>query len=96
MAALKPNLLLVPYGYAEEEQKWPAHGEEFHNVVINAAKRTGATVLGTNLVGRIGRGPWMGRVYGGQSIAVDKTGKILGVAKDRDRDIRIVSINAAK
>jgi predicted amidohydrolase len=96
MAALKPNLLLAPYGYAEEELKWPAHGEEFHNVVINAAKRTGAAVIGTNPVGRISRGPWGGRVYGGNSIAVDKTGNIIDTAKDRDRDVKIVLITAIR
>lgn len=96
MAALKPNLLLVPYGYAEEEQEWPAHSEEFHKVVTEAAKRTGAAVLGTNPVGRISRGPWSGRVYGGKSIAVDKMGNIIDTAKDRDRDIKIVPIAAVK
>jgi N-carbamoylputrescine amidase len=96
VAALKPNLLLAPYGYAEEELKWPAHGEEFHNVVINAAKRTGAAVIGTNPVGRISRGPWGGRVYGGNSIAVDKTGNIIDKAKDRDRDVKIVSITTIR
>ncbi|MGD0573271.1 MAG: carbon-nitrogen hydrolase family protein [Sedimentisphaerales bacterium] len=96
VAALKPNLLLAPYGYAEEELKWPAHGNEFHNVVINAAKRTGAAVLGTNPVGRISRGPWSGRIYGGQSIAVDKTGNIIDTAKDRDRDVKIVPIAAVR
>jgi predicted amidohydrolase len=96
MAAMKPNLLLVPYGYAEDEQKWPAHGKEFHTVVINAAKRTAASVIGTNLVGRISRGPWSGRVYGGQSIAVDKQGNIIDTAKDRDRDIKIVPLPAIK
>ncbi len=96
VAALKPNLLLAPYGYAEEELKWPAHGEEFHNVVINAAKRTGAAVLGTNPVGRISRGPWSGRIYGGQSIAVDKTGNIIDTANDRDRDVKIVPIAAVR
>ena len=96
VAALKPNLLLVPYGYAEEELKWPAHGDQFHNVVINAAKRTGAAVLGTNPVGRISRGPWGGRVYGGHSIAVDKIGNIIDTAKDRDRDVKIVPVSAIK
>ena len=96
VAALKPNLLLVPYGYAEEELKWPAHGDQFHNVVINAAKRTGAAVLGTNPVGRISRGPWGGRVYGGNSIAVDKIGNIIDTAKDRDRDVKIVPVSAIK
>ncbi|MFH1369763.1 MAG: carbon-nitrogen hydrolase family protein [Planctomycetota bacterium] len=95
MAALKPNLLLVPYGYAEQEANWPAHGQQFHQIVIDAAKRTGAAVVGTNLVGQITKGPWAGRVYGGQSIAVDKTGKIFGIAKDRDRDIKLVSITTA-
>jgi predicted amidohydrolase len=96
MAALKPNLLLVPYGYAEQESNWPRHGQELQRVVTNAAKRTGIVVIGTNLVGEIAKGPWAGRVYGGQSVAADKTGKIIAVAKDRDRDIRIISINAAK
>jgi N-carbamoylputrescine amidase len=96
MAALKPNLLLVPYGYAEEEQQWPAHSKEFHKVVTEAAKRTGAAVLGTNSVGRISRGPWSGRIFGGHSIAVDKTGNIVDTAKDRDRDVKIVPITATK
>ena len=96
MAALKPNLLLVPYGYAENEQNWPAHSEEFHNVVINAAKRTGAAILGTNSIGRISRGPWAGRVYGGHSIAVDKLGNIIDKAKDRDRDVKIAPITAVR
>lgn len=93
MAKLKPDLLLVPYGYAEEEKKWPEHGQQLQRTATNAAKRTGATIIGTNLVGRITKGPWAGRVYGGQSVAVDKNGKILGVAKDRDRDIKIIEIN---
>jgi predicted amidohydrolase len=96
LAAMKPNLLLVPYGYAEDEQKWPAHGEEFHKVVAEAAKRTGAAVIGTNPVGRISKGPWAGRVYGGQSIAVDKLGNIIDTAKDRDRDVKIVPAAALK
>jgi predicted amidohydrolase len=96
MAALKPNLLLVPYGYAEQEANWPRHGQELQRVVVNTAKRTQTTVVGTNPVGEITKGPWAGRVYGGQSVAADKTGKIIAVAKDRDRDIAIVSINPAK
>jgi predicted amidohydrolase len=96
MAELKPDLLLVPYGYAEDEQKWPAHGEEFHKVVAETAKRTGAAVIGTNPVGRISKGPWAGRVYGGQSIAVDKAGNIIDTAKDRDTDVKIVPIVAIK
>jgi len=50
-------------------------------------------VVGTNLVGEITNGPWRGRVYGGQSVAVDNAGRTISMAKDRDRDINIFSIN---
>jgi predicted amidohydrolase len=93
MAVLKPDLLLVPYGYAAEENKWPGHGKELEKVVKKAAKKTGAPVVGTNLVGEITKGPWKGRIYGGHSIAVDKTGKAISIAKDRDRDISIFHVN---
>ena len=92
MAKLKPDLLIVPYGYAAQEQKWPKHGRQLEKVVRNAAKKTGAAVVGTNLVGEITHGPWRGWVYGGQSIAADKTGRIISRAKDRDRDINIFTI----
>jgi len=93
VAALKLDLLLVPYGYAAVENEWPGHGKELQNVVTGTAKKTGAPVVGTNLVGEITKGPWKGRVYGGHSIAVDKTGRTISIAKDRDRDINIVRIN---
>jgi len=93
MAALKPDLLLVPYGYAAEENQWPGHGKELEKVVKTAAKKTGTPVVGTNLVGEITKGPWKGRIYGGHSIAVDKTGETISIAKDRDRDINIFQIN---
>jgi len=93
MAALKPDLLLVPYGYAAAENEWPGHGKELEKVVKNTAKKTAAFVIGTNLVGEITKGPWTGRIYGGHSVAVDKTGRVISIAKDRDRDINIVSIN---
>ena len=92
MAALKPDLLLIPYGYAAAESEWPGHGKELEKVVINTAKKTGAFVIGTNLVGEITNGPWKGRIYGGQSLAVDRKGRIVSAAKDRDRDINIISI----
>ncbi|MBA7646917.1 Glutamine-dependent NAD(+) synthetase [subsurface metagenome] len=93
MAALKPNLLLVPYGYAELENKWPAHGKQLEKVVKKAARKTAAPVVGTNLVGEITKGPWKGRIFGGHSAAADKNGKTIAIAADRDRDIKIVHIN---
>ncbi len=92
MAAMKPDLLLVPYGYAAAEDQWPGHGKELEKVVTNTARKTGAFVIGTNLVGEITKGPWKGRIYGGQSVAVDKTGRVISVAKDRDWDINLVSM----
>ncbi|MBN2594282.1 MAG: carbon-nitrogen hydrolase family protein [Sedimentisphaerales bacterium] len=92
MAVLKPDLLLIPYGYAAAENEWPGHGKEIEKVVTNTAKKTGAFVIGTNLVGEITNGPWKGRTYGGQSVAADRTGRVVAVSKDRDRDIKIISI----
>jgi predicted amidohydrolase len=92
MAALRPDLLLVPYGYAAEENEWPGHGKVLGNVVRNTALQTGACVVGTNLVGQITHGPWKSRVYGGHSVAVDRTGRIISTAADRDRDINVFEI----
>lgn len=93
MAALKPDLLLVPYGYAAKENEWPKHGKQLLKVVRNTARKTGAFVVGTNLVGEITKGPWKGWVYGGQSVAVDGMGRTISIAKDRDRDVSIITIN---
>jgi predicted amidohydrolase len=92
MAALKPDLVLVPYGWAAEQNEWPEFGKKLENVVTEAARKSGAPVVGTDLVGQITRGPWKDRVFGGQSIAADKNGKTLAIAKDRDRDVKIVSM----
>jgi predicted amidohydrolase len=92
MAELKPDLLLVPYGYAEHEENWPEHGKELERVVKEAGRKTGAVVVGSNLVGEITKGPWKGRIFGGHSVAADKNGKTLTIGADRDRDVRFVSI----
>jgi predicted amidohydrolase len=93
MAALKPDLLLVPYGYAAAEDEWPGHGKKLEKVIMNTARKTKAFVIGTNLIGEITHGPWKGRIYGGQSVAADRTGRIVSVAKDRDRDIITINVN---
>jgi N-carbamoylputrescine amidase len=92
MAELEPDLLLVTYGYAEQEKNWPEHGKELERVVNEAGRKTGALVVGTNLVGEITKGPWKGRIFGGHSVAADKNGKTITIGADRDRDIRIISI----
>ncbi|UCD53595.1 MAG: carbon-nitrogen hydrolase family protein [Phycisphaerales bacterium] len=92
MAELEPKLVLVPYGYAAREEAWPGHGKALENVVINTAKTIGAGTIGTNLIGQITHGPWRGMTYGGHSVAADKTGRVLALGKDLDRDIRIIAL----
>lgn len=93
MAKLNPDLVLVPYGYAAPEEAWPEHGKELEHVVATAARTIGAPVVGTNLIGQITHGPWAGRTYAGHSVAADKTGNILAVGRDFDRDVVTISIS---
>jgi len=93
MAGLKPDLLLVPYGWAAKEEDWPQHGQKLQNTVSKAAQITKAPVVGVDLVGEITHGPWTGMTYGGQSVAADAEGRIIAVAKDRDREVLVVQIS---
>jgi predicted amidohydrolase len=93
MAALKPDLVLIPYGWAAPENDWPEHLKNLQETVTQAAKDIDAPVVGTDLVGEITHGPWAGWTYGGGSIAVDPRGKILALAKDRDRDIKTFTLS---
>ncbi len=92
MAELKPDLVLVPYGYAAPERAWPRHGKALERVVTNAAKAFDAPVIGTNLIGQITHGSWAGQTYAGHSVAADRTGNILAVGRDFDRDIAVVTL----
>jgi predicted amidohydrolase len=92
MAQCKPDLLLVPYGYAAEEEAWPEHGRQLERVVTNAARVVGAPVIGTNLVGAITHGPWTGRTYAGHSVAADKTGRIIAIGRDFDAEVALIII----
>ena len=92
MAALKPALVLVPYGWVGDETMWPKHGEALGGVVKHAAEIIGAPVVGTDPVGQVSHGAWAGKYYGGASVAYDERGTRLGVAADRDRDMTILSI----
>jgi predicted amidohydrolase len=92
MAGLKPDLVLVPYGWAAEEEDWPLHGQELRKTVSKAARIIRAPVVGVDLVGEITHGPWTGMTYGGQSVAADAEGRIIAVAKDRDREVLVVQI----
>lgn len=93
LADLRPDLVLIPYGWAARETDWPDHGKSLEAIVQQTARRTRAPVIGTDLVGAITHGPWTGMVYGGQSVAADAHGTTLVVAADRQPDVRIVSIS---
>ncbi len=95
MAALKPDLVLIPYGWAAPEDWWPGHGAALEKTVRAAARALGAPVVGTDLVGAISNGPWRGHVYGGQSLAVDRDGTVLARCGDRIRDVVVVEIPLA-
>lgn len=92
MAALKPVLVLVPYGWVADETMWPKHGEGLGNVVRHAAEIIGAPVVGTDPVGQVSHGAWAGKYYGGASVAYDEHGTRLGVGADRDRDVVVLSV----
>lgn len=92
MQQQKPQLLLIPYGWAAPEKDWPEHGKELHKVVQNAAKIMACPVVGTDLIGQISHGPWAGQIYGGQSLAADAKGNIIAIGKDRERDIVVFEV----
>jgi len=92
MARLKPDLVLVPFGWAARQEQWPEHGQELRKTVSKAARTIGAPVVGVDLVGEITHGPWAGMTYGGQSAAADANGEIIALGKDRDREVKIVEI----
>ncbi len=96
MGSLKPDLVLVPYGWAAREEQWPEHGQELRKTVSKAARTIGAPVVGVDLVGEITHGPWSGMTYGGQSVAADANGEIIASGKDRDREVEIFDILIGK
>lgn len=93
MARLKPDMVLVPYGYAAPEKAWPKHGKELERVVTNTARAIDAPVVGTNLIGQITHGPWTGRTYAGHSVAADRAGNMLAVGRDFDKDVVTVTVS---
>lgn len=96
MAALKPDLVLVPYGWVGAENDWPKHGDNLCHVVSHAASVIGAPVVGTDGVGQVTHGPWAGRMYGGASNVADRKGRTVARAADRDRDVLVVTLTPGR
>ncbi|MBI4892679.1 MAG: carbon-nitrogen hydrolase family protein [Acidobacteria bacterium] len=90
--AMAPDLMLVPYGWAAPMDQWPGHAKELEKLVKARAARWKCPVVGTDLVGQMSHGPWKGQTYGGASVAVDAGGQVLHVLRDRDAEVRTVTL----
>jgi predicted amidohydrolase len=86
------DLVLIPYGWAAEMEKWPGHSKSLENLVVRRAKEWKAPVVAANLVGLMTHGPWKGQTFGGASLAVDAEGEIITTLRDRDIDVRVVDV----
>jgi len=92
MKTLKPDLMLVPYGWAAADDKWPAHSTELEDLVSRRAAQVRCPMAGVDLVGEMTHGPWTGWTYGGSSFVADGNGRILLTARDRDTDLRVIDL----
>jgi predicted amidohydrolase len=90
--ALAPDLMLVPYGWAAPVDQWPTHAKDLEQLVAKRATQWKCPVVGTDVIGEMTHGPWKGQTYGGASTVVDGSGKVLEVLRDRDVEVRTVSL----
>jgi predicted amidohydrolase len=94
MKGLKPDLMLVPYGWAAPNDQWPQHSKVLEDLVKRRAALVRCPMAGVDLVGEMTHGPWAGQTYGGSSFVADGTGKILLTLKDRDTDLQVIDVAA--
>jgi len=93
---LNPDLMLVPYGWAAEVDKWPQHEKDLEHLVARRAEAWKCPVVGTDLVGVITHGPWTGQTYGGGSVVADGSGRVVALLRDRDVEVRVVELPVAR
>jgi predicted amidohydrolase len=89
---LKPDLMLVPYGWAAPNDQWPEHSKQLEELVKRRAAQVECPMAGVDLVGEMTHGPWQGQTYGGSSFVADARGNILLKARDRDTDLRLIDL----
>jgi predicted amidohydrolase len=92
MRSLRPDLLLIPYGWAADRNEWPAHGKKLEETVCRIAKNVGVPVVGPNLIGEITCGPWKGKTYEGHSVVANSSGAILALGKDSEQEALVIEI----
>jgi predicted amidohydrolase len=90
--AFDPDLVLIPYGWAAEMEKWPGHAKSLEDLVVRRAKQWNTPVVAPNLVGQMTHGPWKGQTFGGASLVVDGAGRILATLRDRDVQVRVIDV----
>ena len=92
LKALKPDLTLVPYGWAATNDKWPEHSKDLEDLIARRAAELRCPMVGVDLVGEMTHGPWTGWTYGGSSFVADGRGQILLTGRDRDTDFRTIDL----
>lgn len=90
---LKPDFMIVPYGWAAKPAEWPEHAQELEKIVSKRARDLGCDVVGTDLVGIMSAGPWQGYTYGGASVAISASGEVITRLRDRDVEVRVVDVH---
>lgn len=90
---LKPDFMIVPYGWAAKPAEWPEHAMELEKIVSKRARDLGCDVVGTDLVGIMSAGPWKGYTYGGASVAISGSGDIITKLRDRDSEVKVVDVH---
>ena len=90
---LKPDFMIVPYGWAAKPEEWPDHAKELEKIVSKRAKELECDVVGTDLVGIMSAGPWRGYTYGGASVAISASGDVVAKLRDRDIETKVVEIH---
>jgi predicted amidohydrolase len=96
MKQLKPDLMLVPYGWAAPNDQWPGHSRQLEDLVKRRAAQVGCPMAGVDLVGEMTHGPWTGQTYGGSSFVADAAGKILLTLHDRDTDMKVIAVGVGR
>jgi predicted amidohydrolase len=90
---LKPDFMIVPYGWAAKPGEWPEHAKELEKIVSKRARDLGCDVVGTDLVGIMSAGPWKGYTYGGASLAISASGEVITQLRDRDVEVKVVDVH---
>ena len=96
VAELKADLMLVPYGWAAEVQRWPNFAKSLERLVAKRAGEWRCPVVGTDNVGAMSHGPWRGRTYGGASVVAGADGKIVAVLRDRDVEVQVIKLRLGR